>query len=186
MEGRAKAKSKRSLKREFSAGGVVFRRVKEPFGKAQDKQGSKSVKTLWLVTKSTPSELYPKGIWRLPKGWLDDEGEGPGPMARGIKKTSEVELQNAALREVKEEAGVEARITAKIGTETRFFTSGDEKVMKFVTFYLMERLRDLPEGPELETSEVAWLSYQIARKRLSYSGEKRTLDKARQILKAGM
>ena len=87
---------------------------------------------------------------------------------------------------MKEEAGVEARIVAKIGTETRFFTSNGQRVMKFVTFYLMEWLRDLPEGPGFETSEVAWLSYEIARKRLSYSSEKKTLDKARQILEAGV
>lgn len=166
--------------REFSSGGVVFRRVKE--------QESKRVKVLWLVTKSSPSKLYPHEIWRLPKGWIDDEGGGkkPGPAARGERKVNEGELQSAALREVKEEAGVEARIVAKIGTETRFFTSNGQRVMKFVTFYLMEWLRDLPEGPGFETSEVAWLSYEIARKRLSYSSEKKTLDKARQILEAGV
>ena len=172
------------LIREFSSGGAIFKKLKVNTPLKSGK--SHELKVLWLVTKSAPSALYPKSIWRLPKGWIDDEGEGPGPMARGMKKTSEEELQNAALREAKEEAGVEARIVTKIGTETRFFTSNGQRVMKFVTSYLMEWLKDLPEGLGFETSKVAWLSYEIARKKLSYSSEKRTLDKARQILEAGV
>jgi len=155
------------MTREFSAGGAVFKKeVKE---------------VLWLVTRSTPSKLYPKSVWRLPKGWIDDEGKGPGPITKGLKKASEEELQNSALREVKEEAGIEAKVVTKIGTETRFFTIGGQRVVKFITFYLMEWTRDLPEGTGFETSEVVWLPYKTTRKRLSYSSEKKTLEKAKAL-----
>ena len=54
--------------------------------------------------------------------------------------------------------------------------------MKFVTFYLMEWQKDLPEGHDTETSEVAWLPYDEAYKKLSFSGEKQILKKAKLLL----
>ncbi|KKR72939.1 MAG: hypothetical protein UU16_C0035G0020 [Candidatus Woesebacteria bacterium GW2011_GWA2_40_7] len=55
------------------------------------------------------------------------------------------------------------------------------KIMKFVTFYLMEYLRNLPEGFDGETSEVAWLAYDEAYKRLSFTKEKEILKKAKDL-----
>ncbi len=172
-----RATNSKEIRREFSAGGVVFKRVKESFDKTQ-----------WLVTKSRPSELFPKPAWRLPKGWLDDKdrGKSPGPLASGARKATEKELQGAALKEVREEGGVETAILSKVGTERYFYTLSGEKILKYVTFYLMEWKKDLPEGPGLETEKVEWLSYERARKRLSYSGEKKVLDKAREILLSGI
>ena len=168
------------MNREFSAGGIVYKKVK--------KQKSKQVELFWLVTKSTPSKLYPESVWRLPKGWLDDKdgGKNPGPLASGVKKASEHELRSAALTEVKEEGGVEAKIVKKIGSETYFYTQENNRVLKFVTFYLMEWQADLPEGPGIETEEVTWLPFEEARKRLKHSREKKVLDKARVILDQGV
>jgi len=167
------------MNREFSAGGVVFKKLKT--------QNSK-FKTLWLVTKSAPSDLYPESYWRLPKGWLDDEEDGkkPGPLGSGEKKATDKDLKKAALREVKEEGGVKAKIVSKLGTGRFFFSSSGKKILKFVTYYLMEWIRDLPEGPGIETSEVAWLPYDEARKKLKHSGEKKVLDKAEAILESGI
>jgi 8-oxo-dGTP pyrophosphatase MutT (NUDIX family) len=168
------------MQREFSAGGVVYKKVKG--------QESKKVKVLWLITKSTPSDLYPKSYWRLPKGWLDDEngGENPGPLARGDTKANNDQLQEAALREVREEGGVGAKIVKKLGTERIFFTKKEGKVLKFVTYFLMEFEKGLPEGFGFETSEIAWLPYDEARKRLKHSGEKKMLDKANELLDSGL
>jgi len=135
--------------REFSSGGVVYRQGK------------------WLVARSAPSELYPKQVWRLPKGW-EDEGESSG---------------EAAIREVREEGGVEAKIIKKIGTIKYFFNAPDKgRILKFVTFYLMRWVRDLPEGLDGETSEIAWLPYDEAYQKLSFSGEKQMLKKAKAML----
>ena len=164
---------KTPLAREFSAGGVVF------------KKGSK--KSLWLVAKSAPSDLYPESYWRLPKGRLDDlDGDKPGPLARGERRASEEEIQKAALKEVQEEGGVDAKVVSKIGTEKYFFTLSGKRILKFVTFYLMEWKVDLTEGPGDETEETLWLSFEEARKILEHSGEKKILDKAREVLEAGM
>ncbi|MCX6706333.1 MAG: NUDIX domain-containing protein [Candidatus Woesebacteria bacterium] len=146
-------KKENKVTREFSSGGVVYRKEKN--------------KILWLVTKSAVSDLYPKAVWRLPKGWID-EGE---------------KAEEAALREVREEGGVEAKIIQKIETIRYFFTTSDKtKILKFVTFYLTEWAKDLPEGFDEETSEIAWLSYEEAYKKLSFSGEKQVLKKAKELL----
>ncbi|MBI4157562.1 NUDIX domain-containing protein [Candidatus Woesebacteria bacterium] len=154
--------------REFSAGGVVFK--KNNF--------------LWLITRSTPSDLFPGEYWRLPKGWLDDEVENayPGVLARGEERATAEKIQSAALREVREEGGVEAKIIGKVGTINYFSTSPRGKVLKFATFYLMEWVRDLPEGPGFETSEVLWLPFENAYEKLTTSKEKEILKKAREAL----
>lgn len=157
--------------REFSAGGVVFKKDKG--------------QTFWLVTEAAvlPKPSFPKGVWRLPKGWLDNAGEMiPGPLASGKKKAIEEDLQKGALREVAEEGGVEAEIIKKIGTIKFPLNSIRGKVLKFVTFYLMEWVRDLPEGTDFETSEVAWFPYKEAYERLTYQSEKEVLEKAKGIL----
>lgn len=160
------AQSQTVLNREFSTGGVVFR-------------GDE-----WLITRSSASELYPKRIWRLPKGWIDNIApEIPGSMARGKVRADEESLQKAALREVEEEGGVEAKIVKKIGTEKYFYNAPDKgRILKFVTFYLMEYIGDLPEGYDEETSEIAWLPFEKAYKKLSFSGEKQILKKAKELL----
>lgn len=160
------AQNQTLLNREFSSGGVVFR---------QDK---------WLVTRSSKSKLYPETYWRFPKGWIDNESpEVPGPMAGGHVRADEESLQKGALREVREEGGIEAKIIKKIGTEKYFFNAPNKgRILKFVTFYLMEFVRDLPEGYDEETSEIAWLPFEEAYKKLSFSGEKQILKKAKELL----
>jgi 8-oxo-dGTP pyrophosphatase MutT (NUDIX family) len=156
--------------RQFSSGGVVYK-----------KDGNL---VLWLVTKSTTSDLYPDPVWRLPKGWIDNDAPDiPGPMASGRVKADEESLQKAALREVAEEGGVSARIVQKIETIKYVFNTPDVgKILKFVTFYLMEFITELPEGHDEETSEVDWLIFEDAKKRLSFSGEKQMLVKAKELL----
>lgn len=159
-----------SVSREFSSGGVVF--------KKEDGE------ILWLVTASVPSDLFPNIVWRLPKGWIDDsEKDNPGPMASGAVKADEASLRNAALREVSEEGGISARIVEKIGTHNFFYTHPVRgKILKFVTFYLMEWQNDLPEGFDGETSEIKWLPYKEAYEKLSFSREKEVLKKAKDLL----
>lgn len=158
------------LTREFSSGGIVF------------KKEGKNV--LWLVRRTAPSTLYPKTYWMLPKGRIDDTPEDePGPMARGEIRADEKSLQSAALREVEEETGVQAKIVKKIGTIKYSFTDPHRgKIFKFVTYYLMEHLRDLPQGFDTETSEIVWRPFDEAYKTLSFSNERQALKKAQELL----
>lgn len=142
--------------------------------------------TRWLITRSAPGDRIPKSVWRLPKGWIDDEDGGVGPVARGERRATEEELQAAALRETKEEGGVEAEIIKKIGTEKYIFPLGGEKIMKFVTFYLMRWIRDVPDGHDNETQEVGWFEYDKALDLLAYRGEKEMLKKAKELVDSGI
>ncbi len=114
-----------------------------------------------------PSELFPKSYWMLPKGWID-EGEN---------------IEDAAIREVGEEAGVGAKIIKKIETIKYFFKHPNRgNILKFVTYFLMEYIDDLPQGHDNETLEVLWLSYEEAYAKLSFVGEKQILKKASEML----
>lgn len=138
------------MKREFSAGGVVYR--------------SSDGKIEWLVRRPTPNPEYKGNLgWSFPKGWID-EGETP---------------EQAAVREVKEEGGVIAKIVRKLPTIKIFFTDKDgEKVMKFITYYVMEFKKDLPEGAGWETAEVKWVTKAEAMEMLAFGSEKKLLEKA--------
>lgn len=144
------------LFREFSSGGVVFKKVKD--------------KIFWLVTSSAPSKEIPKSYWRFPKGHIDS-GES---------------VEKAAVREVKEEGGIKAKIVNRIGTEKYIFTISGKRIFKIVTYFLMEWVKDTPEEPDFETAEVAWLPYEQCRKKLSFSSSKKMLDKAKEILDKGI
>jgi len=158
------------MNREFSAGGAVFKNV--------------DGKTLWLVTKAKPSDLFPRETWRLPKGWLDDinQGMSPGPLGSGKTKATPEEIQQAAIREVEEEGGVKVVIVTKLKTDTIFYTRNGDKVMKFITYFLMEWAEDLPQGFGMETEETTWLEFDEAHKKLTHTREKAILKKANESL----
>jgi ADP-ribose pyrophosphatase YjhB (NUDIX family) len=158
------------ISREFSSGGIVFKK--------------ENGQTFWLIRGSNPSELFPKVYWGLPKGWIDNIAPDiPGPIASGKVKADETSLQRAALRETAEEGGVKAKIISKIGSEKYFFKHPKRgNILKFVTFYLMEWIKDLPEGHDKETSEVLWLPFEEAKKKISLSGERQMLSKAQELL----
>jgi len=96
--------------------------------------------------------------WVLPKGHIEP-GEKP---------------DQAALREVKEEAGVTAKILRRLGTVS--FAAGDEDVR--VEFYLME------SGAKGVSEERGsdWVSYDVALRELSHSQSKAMLKRAREEL----
>lgn len=156
------------MKRQFSAGGAVFRREKTR-NKTQ-----KRAKTLWLLIKPKGGKkFYDKIRWQLPKGWIDES------------ETS----QQAAVREVKEEGGVKAKIIDKIDTVKWFFKDiyegKGELTFKTVTFYLMEWQQDTKGGPGEETEKVIWLPYERAYKKLTFKNEKKILKKAKEISEKG-
>ncbi|MBI2590961.1 MAG: NUDIX domain-containing protein [Candidatus Blackburnbacteria bacterium] len=119
----------------------------------------------WLIVKPTG-----KNRWQLPKGWIDS-GE-----------TS----QNAALREVREEGGVEGELVGKVDTITIFFAEKGERIVKKINFYLIKYLKEAKEGHDWETEEVIWLPYEQAFEKLTFKSEKEVLKKANEILSGGV
>lgn len=102
--------------------------------------------------------------WGLPKGAVS-EGE-----------TSE----QAALREVLEETGLQAEIVKPLDTIEYFFRAGDTLIHKRVDFYLMRYLAgDLT--PQLtEVDDVEWVELPGAIQRASFESERKLLEMALQ------
>ncbi len=111
--------------------------------------------------------------WCLPKGQVE-KGE---------------ELQETALREVKEETGLDGEVVAKIGDISYWFTGKDKKntdsvkVFKRVSFYLIHYLGGDVSLHDQEVEEVCWSPISEAVKRLSYPTERQTMTKAVALLK---
>ncbi len=100
--------------------------------------------------------------WGLPKGAVT-EGE-----------TSEA----AALREVREETGVEARIVRPLDTIEYYFRVGDTLIHKRVDFYLCLYVAGELEPQLSEVDDVEWVELHEALRRASFDSERKLLEMA--------
>ena len=153
---------KQKLKREFSAGGVVYRKLKTQ--NSTPEGGQAKLKTEWLICKHSG---YKK--WVFPKG-LIDKGE-----------TSE----KTAVREVEEETGVKVKIIEKIPEKiTYFYFFGGERIFKKVVYFLMEYVSGDMKNHDFEMEEVEWVDYNEAKKRLGFESDRKVLEKAKEMIMA--
>ena len=108
----------------------------------------------------------PEGLWALPKGLIGPE-ESP---------------EEAALREVGEETGLEATPLQKLGDVRYVYTWAGERVFKIVSFYLFRyrsgRIGDIAPEQRIEVDEARWLPLEEAPKLLAYKGEREMAAKA--------
>lgn len=114
-----------------------------------------------LVTQSSAHDG-----WIFPKGHLE-HGE-----------TS----SDAALREVKEETGVDARIVERVGTIRYAFRARGRQIAKTALFYLMEYVggRASDESPEVRA--VTWVPLGQVADTLSFANEAGLWAKAQGLL----
>jgi 8-oxo-dGTP pyrophosphatase MutT (NUDIX family) len=137
------------MRREFSAGGVLVRRLRGRW---------------WLAAIRPQGKA--EGIWALPKGLIDVGESGA----------------ETALREAREETGVEGRLDRKLGDVRYVYTWEGERVFKVVSFFLFRyrsgRLGDIPPEHAHEVAEVRWLPLDEAPGLLAYKGEREMAAKA--------
>jgi 8-oxo-dGTP pyrophosphatase MutT (NUDIX family) len=123
----------------------------------------------WMLAAIRPNGK-PEGVWALPKG-LIDRGEKPDA---------------TALREVREETGVDAELVRKLGDIRYVYTWQGERIFKIVSFYLLRyrggRLDELDPAMRREVAEARWLPLDEAPKLLAYRGERQMADEALRAL----
>jgi 8-oxo-dGTP pyrophosphatase MutT (NUDIX family) len=80
--------------------------------------------------------------------------------------------QDAALREVREEAGLEATPVEKLGDIKYWYARDGDRVMKVVSFFLFRYRGGRLEDHDHEVEEAIWIPLEEAPDRLAYKSEK--------------
>ena len=137
------------MKREFSAGGVVVRRLR---GR-------------WWVAAIRPNGKR-EGTWALPKGLIDAGETGPTTAVREV-------FEETGLTGRLEQKLGDVRYVYTRGGERIF-----KVVSFFLLRYTSGRIGDLPPGMEIEVAEARWVPLDDAATVLSYGGERAVAVKA--------
>ncbi len=132
-----------------------------------------------MISKSDPSLValmarFNRGgklEWCIPKGHLEQD------------ETSE----QAAIREVFEETGLEAEIIQHLGEVNYQFIQDGSKISKTVHVYLMQQTGgelSFDKDPHKEASELEWVQVSELLARLSHGNEKRIAKVAIELIEA--
>jgi 8-oxo-dGTP pyrophosphatase MutT (NUDIX family) len=137
------------MRREFSAGGVLVRRL----------NGS------WVLAAIRPAGKKP-GTWALPKGRIDEGEKGEETALREVAEETGAHGRSLGkLGDIRYWFNWEGERVFKV-------------VSFFLVRYEGGRLGDVPAEHRHEVAEVRWLPLDDAPKLLSYSGERDMARKA--------
>jgi 8-oxo-dGTP diphosphatase len=105
-------------------------------------------------------QMLPEMRWQLPKGIID-----PGETAK-----------DAALREVREEAGISCDLIAPIEQIEYWFSADRDgawtRIHKFVQFFLMQYISGDVADHDHEVAEARWVNVDTAISMLAFDSEK--------------
>ncbi len=160
------------MEREFSAGGVVIRKMRGRWFVAVIEPHMERPKKLAKKSAST-SKKDSHAITALPKGAID-EGEKP---------------EQTAIREVQEETGLNADVVSKLADIKYVYVrnwGNHARVFKVVSFYMLlyrsGKLDDITQEMRVEVKKAFWIALDEAPKALSYKGERDVVERALQYV----
>ncbi len=105
-------------------------------------------------------------LWALPKG-TPDSGET---------------LEETALRETREETGLEVEIESPIASIRYFFVRGSTRFHKTVHFFLMRPIGGALDLHDREFDEVRWASIAEALALLTHATERSVVERAARLI----
>jgi 8-oxo-dGTP pyrophosphatase MutT (NUDIX family) len=98
-------------------------------------------------------------------------------LAKGAIEQGESDEQ-AAVREVLEETGLEAEVEADLGDIRYFYVWESVRVRKRVHFFLMRATGGDVANHDTEMEDVRWFPLATAIKRAAYKGEREVIERA--------
>jgi 8-oxo-dGTP pyrophosphatase MutT (NUDIX family) len=141
------------MRREFSAGGVLVRRLRGH----------------WMLAAIRPAGR-PHGLWALPKGQIDSGESGEQTALREVfEETGASGRSLGKLGDVRYTFTWEGERVFKV-------------VSFFLVRYESGKLGEIPDAFRHEVEEVRWLRLDEARRVLAYQGERRMAEKALAVL----
>ena len=109
-----------------------------------------------------------------------------GELAWGLAKGQiepEEDPAETAVREVREETGLEAEIEYDLGEISYFFVWEGERVRKSVRFYLMRATGGDVSRHDHEMEEIRWFPLRDALRKASFKTEREVLERAAERLR---
>ncbi len=86
--------------------------------------------------------------------------------------------EDAALREVREETGVDAEVVAPLGEVRYWYQRSGRRVAKVVSFFLLRYTDGSLEDHDAEVEDARWMPLAEAAEALSYAGERDMASRA--------
>jgi 8-oxo-dGTP pyrophosphatase MutT (NUDIX family) len=137
------------MEREFSAGGVLVRRMR----------GS------WWLAAIRPGGR-PEGVWALPKGNI---GPGEPPEATAVREVAEeTGIESVSIGKLGDVRYVYSRSGKRIFKVVSFY----------LLRYRRGRLGDIAPEHRIEVAEARWFPLEEASRVLAYKGEREMAEKA--------
>ncbi len=136
---------------EVSAGGLVI-----------DTSGTKG---LLIGRRDLKDQSRERLLWSLPKGHIE-AGETP---------------EQAAIREVAEETGIESEISRALGVIDFWFMAGGKRIHKTVHHYLFKEVGGELSPQVTEVDDVAWFPLDEIIDMLAYPDEKKLIAKSGEL-----
>jgi len=137
------------MKLEFSAGGIVFKKERGEI----------------FILIGQHSGHYG---WVFPKGLIGDKKHLKG---EGKEET--------AIREVREEGGVDTKIIEELPEAVFWYNWKGEKRKKTVYYFIMEYVGGNIEDHDWEMQAVEWVPFDEVENRLTYESDKKVFRDAR-------
>jgi ADP-ribose pyrophosphatase YjhB (NUDIX family) len=87
-------------------------------------------------------------------------------------------IVDAALREVREEAGVEAVLREKLGDVRYYYQRDGRRIVKTVSFFLLDYVSGELTDHDHEVEYAEWMELEQAARELTYKGERDMVSRA--------